>query len=82
MRQLSVPVKVSVIGISVGVALIGLLAAYFKRRKRGKVWRDLPPVEEPTLRNRRSNGTNSSPTARTPNGGRSNRTIKSYCNLD
>ncbi len=36
MPQLTVPVKLTIIGASVGIALIGVLAAYFRRRKRSR----------------------------------------------
>ena len=44
---LSTPVRVTLIGVGVGVTLIGVLAMYFKRRRRAVKKRDT--IVEPTI---------------------------------
>ncbi|KAJ9583374.1 hypothetical protein L9F63_022281 [Diploptera punctata] len=59
--QLSMPQKVTVLSVTIGVALIGLLARYLRRRRR--------TVNPGTFRRGGGKGNVSSQIPRSPNGG-------------
>ena len=64
---ISFPLKVTILGTTVGITLIGLLAAYFRRRKKRRPYRDIKPEDLVKQSNHLSHSSMQS--GRSPNGG-------------